>query len=156
MEHLHTAVTCACCAALGLTLAESVVPTERFEKQIRLLLAILMMTVILTPLTRLDLSVVTANAAYAEKTAADLTEIAQAAQQSAVTERIIAALNGALSSNGVNCEVIAADVHILPDGGICINEVTVHGNLLTGSVYLREWLGADTAITEGGDAACMN
>jgi len=156
MEHLHTAVTCACCAALGLTLAESVIPLERFEKQIRLLLAILMMTVILTPLTKLDLSAFTANAAYAAESADDLTEIANAAQQSAVTESIIAALNRALASNGVNCEVIAVDVHIQPDGGICINEVTVRGNLLTGSVYLREWLGADTAITEGSDAACMN
>lgn len=148
MEHIHTAVSCACCAALGLTLAEYIIPAEHFEKQIRLLLAILMMTVILAPLTKLDLSAITANAAFAEKSAADLIEIAGSAQQEAVTESICAALNRALAANHVNCKVIAADVHIQADGSICINEVKVSGNLLTGSVWLREWLGAETAITE--------
>lgn len=156
MEHIHTAVSCACFAALGLTLAEQIIPPEHFGKQIRLILAVLLMTAIISPLTKLDFSGLQTDLAFAEDTAAEITELAEQAQNAAVKESICAALNRALTANAVNCEVLDADVHIQADGSIFINEVTVSGNLLTGRVYLREWLGSSVEITEGGDVACMN
>ena len=61
-------------------------------------------------------------------------------------------MNRALEARGVSCRVIGIDLHIQDDGCIIINEVTVCGNSLTGSVYLREWLGDDIPITAGGEA----
>ena len=133
---------CACCTALGLTLAENVIPLEKFERQIRMMLALLMMTAILRPLTKLDF-------ADAEAGSAEITEIAEQAREQAVAQSICAALNRALAEKNVPCTVSEAEVHIQADGSILINEVKINGNLLTGAVFLHEWLGDDVAVTEG-------
>ena len=56
MDSMRTAVLCACLTALGLTLAEHILPTERFERQIRLIFTALMTIAVLKPLTNLDFS----------------------------------------------------------------------------------------------------
>ena len=56
MDTIRTTVLFACCTALGLTLAEQLLPAGQFAKQIRMITAILMMTAILVPLAKLDLS----------------------------------------------------------------------------------------------------
>ena len=140
---------CACCTALGLTLAENVIPLEKFERQIRMMLALLMMTAILRPLTKLDFSAIQTDFADAEAGSAEITEIAEQAREQAVAQSICAALNRALAEKNVPCTVSEADVHIQADGSILINEVKINGNLLTGAVFLHEWLGDDVAVTEG-------
>ena len=55
-----------------------------------------------------------------------------------------------LALRDIPCEVTAVDAHISEDGGIVISEVQLNGNLLTGSICLKEWLGPDIRITEGG------
>lgn len=150
IETIRTTVLCASCAALGLTLAENILPLEQFERQIRMILAMLLMTAILKPLTRLDFSAFQAEFAASEHEISDIAEMAQQAREQAVSASIVAALNRALAANEVPCTVYAADVHILTDGSIDICEVTAGGNLLTGAVFLREWLGDDVQITEGG------
>lgn len=152
METIRTAVLCACCAALGLSLAEGILPPERFGRQIRLMLAMLMMTAILKPLTKLDFSGVSAEFSDAAETTEEIAALADQARQTAVAESIRNALNRALTENSVPCTVTDVHLHIQADGSIIINEVFITGNALTGSVYLREWLGDETVITEGGDA----
>lgn len=141
---------CACCAALGLTLAENILPLEQFERQIRMILAMLLMTAILKPLTKLDFSAFQADFAPSDRDASEIAAMAEQAREQAVSESIVAALNRALAANEVPCTVYAADVHIQADGSIVIYEVTAGGNLLTGTVFLREWLGDGVTITEGG------
>ena len=150
MENLRNAVLFGCCAAFGLTLAELILPLERFTRQIRLLTAILMMTVILTPLTKLDLSDFTAHLSDENPQASDLIEAAAEMQEQAAAERICNALNRELAEKQVNCRVTEVCLHIQQDGCISINEVKAEGNLLTGTVFLREWLGNAVTITEGG------
>lgn len=150
IETIRTTVLCACCTALGLTLAENILPLEQFERQIRMLLAILMMTAILKPLTKLDFSALQTDFSTVGKEASEIAEMAEQAREQAVSASIVAALNRTLAANDVPCTVYAADVHIQADGSIVINEVTAGGNLLTGTVFLREWLGDDVVITEGG------
>lgn len=141
---------CACCTAFGLTIAELLLPAKRFDRQIRLLTAVLMMTAILTPLAKLDLSGFVPDDTAAEIQSADLQTAAIQMQEQAVAESVCRALNRALTEKQVNCRVLDVSLHIQPDGCISINEVTAEGNLLTGTVFLREWLGADVMITEGG------
>lgn len=152
MDHLRSAVLFACCTAFGLTLAEHLLPAERFARQIRLITAILLMTAILTPLTKLDASGFRTELSGAEAQSADLQEAAARMQEQAAAERIVSALNLALEEKSVRCRVLDVSLHIQPDGSISINEVTAEGNLLTGTVLLKEWLGAEITVTEGGAA----
>ena len=147
MDTFRTAVTAACCAALALTLAEGILPAERFHRQLRLLMSLLLMTAVLKPLTGLHLDF-PAETAEAETAAADLTALAEAAYEQALSERIVSALNSALTEHGVGCTVTAVDVHIQEDGSIVINEAVITGNTLTGTVYLREWLGDAVTVTK--------
>ena len=140
----------ACCTALGLTLAEQLLPTEHFARQIRMLTAILMMTAILVPLTKLDLTSFRVGLDAAGAQSQDLQDAAADMQEQAAAESIRNALNRALTERNVNCRVQAVSVHITSDGCISISEVSASGNLLTGAVFLHEWLGDDVTITEGG------
>ena len=152
MEHLRAAVLAACCAALALTLAESMLPTEKFHRQIRLMMTLLLLTAVLKPLTGLDFSPLT-DGLPADTAAEDFTTLAEQAYTEAVAERIVSSLNEALAEHHVNCTVTALDVHIQTDGSIVINEVVIRGNILTGTVYLREWLGDAVTVTKEDDAA---
>lgn len=125
-------------------------PLEQFERQLRLLIVILMMTAILVPLTKLDFSDFRPELSAAEAQSTDLQAAAAQMQEQAAAENISKALNRALTEKEVPCKVLDVILHIQQDGSISINEVTVEGNLLTGSVFLREWLGTDIIITEGG------
>ncbi len=125
-------------------------PLEQFERQLRLLIVILMMTAILVPLTKLDFSDFRPELSAAEAQSTDLQAAAAQMQEQAAAENIRNALNRALTEKEVPCKVLDVILHIQQDGSISINEVTVEGNLLTGSVFLREWLGTDIIITEGG------
>lgn len=138
-----------------MTLTEQILPLEQFERQLRLLIVILMMTAILVPLTKLDFSDFRPDLSAAEAQSTDLQAAAAQMQEQAAAENICNALNRALTEKQVPCHVLDVSLHIQPDGCISINEVTVEGNLLTGSVFLREWLGTDIIISEGGapDAA---
>ena len=80
----------------------------------------------------------------------DVQTIADEMREQAAAESIRNALNRALSEHQVNCRVLDVSVHIQSDGCISINEVTAEGNLLTGAVFLQEWLGDDVTVTEGG------
>ena len=113
------------------------------------------MTVILTPLTKLGFPGFVPDTAAAEMQSADLQEAALRMQEQAAAERICQALNRSLTEKQVRCRVTEVILHIQPDGCISINEVKAEGNLLIGTVFLREWLGADVIISEGGsqDAA---
>jgi hypothetical protein len=150
-ESIRTTVQCACFAALALSLAEGILPLERFGKQLKLLTAILMLTAILRPLLRLPQSDFDTGRAKAGAETDEITYNLRQAQESAVAQSICTALNQALQEKKVRCRVVSCAVHIGDDGCISISEVEITGNTQTGTVYLREWLGAETAIREGGD-----
>ena len=150
-DSIRTAVLAACCTAIGLTAAEYIVPLEKFEKQIRLIFAIIMMTVILTPLTKIGSSSIISDIPESQFTAEEITENARRMQEQAAAEGIRTALNHALTEKESGCTVESVTVHIPETGGIDIIEVKVTGNLLTGTVCLREWLGDSVTITEGGE-----
>ena len=150
-DSIRTAVLAACCTAIGLTAAEYIVPLEKFEKQIRLIFAIIMMTVILTPLTTIDSSSIISDIPESQFTAEEITENARRMPAQAAAESIRTALNQALTEKESGCTVESVTVHIPETSGIDIIEVKVTGNLLTGTVCLREWLGDSVTITEGGE-----
>lgn len=112
--------------------------------------AILLMTTLLIPLTKLDLGAFRTDLSAAETQSAALQDAALQMQEQAAAERITAALNAALAERQVSCRILDVSLHIQPDGSISITEVTAEGNLLTGTVLLKEWLGTDISVTEGG------
>ena len=148
MDALRTSILAACCAALALTFAEGILPMEKFQRQLRLLMSLLLMTAILKPLTGLELSFGTGSLSADPAAAEGLAALAEAAYEDAVSARIQGALNSELASHGVSCTVTAVSVHIQEDGGIEISEAVITGNTLTGTVYLREWLGDAVMITK--------
>ncbi|MBR6107057.1 MAG: hypothetical protein IKQ39_03525 [Oscillospiraceae bacterium] len=150
MDALQTTVICACTGALGLSLAEGILPAERFRKQLRLLTAILMMTVILRPLMQLPAAKLPEFSTQSSVSTGELTEDLQKIKEHAVADSICDSLNNAFREKCIPCKVTGCDVHIERDGSIIINEVTVTGNYQTGCVYLREWLGAEIPVREEG------
>lgn len=150
MQELQTSVLFLCLTAAGLTFAEGMLPDSRFGKQIRLILAALLLTVMLKPLTGIRFGVFGASLRTSEAETAELTALAEQAENKAVCESIRSALNRELILREIPCEVTAVSAHISADGSIVISEIQLSGNLLTGSVCLKEWLGPDIRITEGG------
>ncbi|MBR3448017.1 MAG: hypothetical protein IKH27_09445 [Oscillospiraceae bacterium] len=150
MQELQSSVLLICLTALGLTLAEGLLPNHRFEKQIRLITAALLLTVMLKPLAGIRFSGFSASLCESEAEKAELTALAEQAENHAVCESIRSALNRELALRDIPCEVTAVTAHISEDGSIVISEVQLNGNLLTGSICLKEWLGPDIRITEGG------
>lgn len=148
LEAMQKAVFCGCCAALGLTLAEQILPAERFQKQIRMLFSVLLLTALLRPLTNLKMPEIASDIAGAKAYSEEIAALADSARENAVRESARNALNRELESRKVPCSVKEVLLHITEDGSICIDEVRITGNLLTGAVYLHEWLGADIAVKE--------
>ena len=146
MDSASTGILCICCAALGLTLAEQMISAERFQKQIRLVMTVLLLTVIFTRLHMTDFSGLRGEIAEGDAVSAEIAETAERARAEAVAEQIINGLNRALEAHEAPCQVEEIDLHIPADGGIVINRAVLSGNLLTGTVYLREWLGGDVMI----------
>lgn len=150
MDSIRTAILSACLTALGLTFAEHILPMERFERQIRLIFAVLMTTAILKPLTNLDFSPLYSDETADSFTSDEICSMADQARAEAVCESVMQTLNRELAEHKVPCRVTAVDAHITENGSIDITEVQTEGNLLTGRVYLLEWLGGNVRITEGG------
>ncbi len=148
METIRTAVFCGCCAALALTIAGELISAEHFAKQIRLLFTLILAAAILRPLTALHLHFDLPDPETAQDIAAAQYADAQEIFRNAAAERICTALNLAFAEKDIPCEVVSVDVHIAADGSIGINEAIIRGNLLTGSVYLREWLGSGITVRE--------
>ena len=146
MDSASAGIFCICCAALGLTLAQEIIDTERFQKQIRLLMTMLLLTVILTRFRMTDFSQLRDISGGTDSTAAEILANAEALKTEAVAEQIRTGLNRALEAHKAPCEVAEIDLHIPADGGIVIDRAVLSGNLLTGTVYLREWLGGDVMI----------
>ena len=89
---------------------------------------------------------------FAANESAETDEIirnAHGMQEDALREAVKNGLNAALSERQVPCRVQQIDLHIAEEGGISIDRAVITGNLLTGRVYLREWLGTGPEITEG-------
>ena len=150
MDHIRSAVLFICLTAFGLTLASAILPEGKYERQLRLMTAALMLSAILRPLAGIRLPVHRTESGSAEA-ASELVALAEQARDQAVSESIRRTLEQQLAANDVPCQVTAVDAHISGDGSITISEVQVSGNLLTGSIYLHEWLGSSVAVTEGGN-----
>lgn len=150
MQNLQTAMLFICLTAAALTLAEGLLPDQRFARQIRLITAAVLLTVMLKPLAGIRFGGYRSALHDSEAETTELTALAEQAKEQAVCESIRSALNRELSLRDIPCQVTAVSAHIPADGGIVISEVQVSGNLLTAQVCLHEWLGADVSITEGG------
>lgn len=148
LDSMHTAVLCGCCTALALRIAESIIPMKRFQKQIRLLFSMLMLVVLLKPLTSLEFSVSEWIPAETEQTMQEIAALAESAREEAVADSIHHALNQALTEHHVPCEVKDVIMHISDEGSIVIDEIRISGNLLTGAVYLHDWLGDAFSVTQ--------
>ncbi len=150
MDSLQSSVLCGCFAAVALSLAEGILPLEKFGKQIRLLTAILLLSAMLRPVLSLKDTDFSADTASAAEQSEAVAENLKRVQESAVAESVCQALNQAFAEKQVECTVSACSLHIDTDCSISINEVVITGNVQTGTVYLREWLGPDVTIREGG------
>ena len=148
MDILKNTVLCLCCGALGLTLTAQALSSERFRRQIRLIAVLFLLITALSQLRTIDLSAFTSPAGADTAAAADIAERARHTEEQAVAEAIERSLNQAFAEHNVSCTVSRIALHISDAGSIDIDRVFITGDLLTGRVYLREWLGTDTDILE--------
>lgn len=147
MDSIRTAILCTSMTAVALTIAECILPMEKFLPQIRATFTFLLAISMLRPLLNIDLH--WPDTAYSETTSSEIADAAAAAQCDAVAVCIQNGLQRSLDEKHVACEIQRIIVHISQDGGISIDEVQITGNALTATVYLREWLGTQTVISAG-------
>ncbi len=152
MDSMREGVLCICCAAIGLTLAQGAIPAERFQKQIRLLMTVLMLTAVVSALRGADFSAVEQDPTESE-ISTDIAARAKQMQEEAVAGQIRISVNRAFAAHQVNCTLTALYLHISDDGSIVIDRAVLSGNRLTGTVYLRELLGPDVIIEEADEDA---
>ena len=143
---MREAIFCGCMAALALTLAAGMVDMGKYRRQMRILFTAVMLTAVLRPLAGMRLPAMLPADGTAGESAGQSYRTAQEIQEEAVALRTRTALNQALAEQEVPCEVLAVDVHIQADGRIEISGVTIAGNIQTGTVFLREWLGEQCVI----------
>lgn len=149
METLTQTVAAACMIAVGIAFAESLIPMERFGRQIRWLFTLLLCIGILRPWLHTDgwdaadWQTDSESSSYAD----ELQSTADALLTESIAAQMKQTLNASLAEHHVNAEILAVDVHIAADGSIDIKRITVTGNLLTATVYLREWLGDEAEIS---------
>ncbi len=145
----EASIFAACTIALGLSLAEGIIPMERFGKQIRWLFTLLLMIGMLSPLRAWDATAFmeALQPADTQTQSEDLQNAADTLLCDSIESQLITTLNQKLAEHNAPCVVEALDVHIQEDGSIVINEAAISGNILTGTVYLHEWLGADLNVT---------
>lgn len=146
MDALETGIFCTCMAAMGLRLAEGILPMARFSKQIRTLFITFLLICLLRPLVGLELSSVAPDLSTDSMTQ-DMAAMGETARCNAVSTCIQKSLQSELDAHHVECEILDIAVHIEENGGIVIDEVWITGSTLTGTVYLREWLEEGVKIT---------
>ena len=152
MNVLENGIFCACMTAMGLRLAEGVLPMARFSKQIRTLFMTFLLICMLRPLVGLELSSVVQEVPIMD-ISEELSAMGEAARCEAVAQSIRKSLDAELHAHHVECEVAEVAVHITEEGGIVIDEVWITGSTLTGTVYLREWLDEGVKITPRKEAS---
>lgn len=148
MDHFRNAVFSVCCVALGLSTADGILPSEMFRKQFRILTTLLLLTALAHNFTKIDLSLICPELQTYDSVTTEITDRASVLQATAMEKTIKESLNQELKEHNVCCTVQKVYLHNNENGGINIDRVTVNGNVLTGSVYLREWLGDKTTIEE--------
>ena len=148
MAHLSDAVFSICCIAFGIALAEELLPAEGFRRQIRILTVLLLTAAVAKSVAGINFTGFQSYPASPAPESAEIEERAVRMQETALSETVLNGLNRALQEKSVPCRVTEVHLHITDGGSILIDRVTVSGNVLTGTVYLREWLGSGTEIKE--------
>lgn len=111
-------------------------------------MTLLLVTSAVKAVAGIDFSAFSLPEAEPSSTTVQIAEQAGRMQKNALCETVQSGLNRALSERKVPCQVVKTDLHITDSGSITIDRVSVKGNLLTGTVYLREWLGPDAEIVK--------
>lgn len=122
MEVIGQTAACACAMGITLTIAEHIVPSEVFQKQLRLLFSMIFLLGLLLSLGSRLSSL--PDAVRAAQTAAAPTEeiFAQMVEDETATQLCLA-LRQELEQNGISVQEITADAHISADGRITISAV---------------------------------
>lgn len=121
MEQIGQTAACACAVGISLAVAEHLLPSAAFHKQLRLMFSLILILGLCLPFVK-NLSALPDAAA-----AAQAQPPTDAAFQSIVAEetetQLCRTLSKALEENGVVVYGIETDVHISEDGRITISEV---------------------------------
>lgn len=159
IETLKQTVTAACMLSAAVGMLSLICPGKRLERQMHLLISLLLAVSLAVPLLRLDLTEltdVTVQELFAQQTR-QMEEQANAlllAETQAQTEQV---LTDVLAGHGITCDRIEAQLHTDADGRICLNKVTVECDDFAGAnALLADLLGEEAEIcvtqvlTEGG------
>ncbi|MBE6854426.1 MAG: hypothetical protein E7501_02090 [Ruminococcus sp.] len=153
MEQIGQTVACACAVGISLTVAEYLIPSAKFQKQLRLIFSLLLMLGLILPFAR-NLTALPDSVAAAEQTAAPAADEFESLLSEETSLQLCRSLADSLAENGVSVSGITADVHISGDGRITISEVRLScSDPQTAERVLVQLLGEGVAleITEGSE-----
>ena len=147
METCRQAALCACAVSLAYGILSHLLPTERFAKQLRLILTLLLLIALIQPFLHQDVSLPAlaiqedSQSAYTQQYTQALIRQTEAHLADALLEQLEAA--------GVACQKVQVEIHIDQQGGIDIREVRLQcADFQAAVTKLHRTLGADITITE--------
>lgn len=150
MERLQTAVLAACVISMLTGILQLLRPNEKFERQLRLFTAGLMLLSILMPLLQgiqtltPDWSLLKSPPSYESS---DFSEQVRQQTASQVESSLEQTLQAELQAHGINVESLSVTVHILVEDRIDISSVTVISDTpAAAKQVLQAYLGEEVEI----------
>lgn len=149
MDTVRQVVLCACAVSIALSMADMMMPSERFFKQLRFLFSLILMIGVTAPMVKGEVSLQKVMAAADAAPVTDTQEMVQESVCHSAEENLEAALTAQLTSAGIGCEALSVQIHIDEDGRISISEVRLRcPEPEAAKRILAAQLGADVPVTE--------
>lgn len=147
METCRQAALCACAVSLAYGILTHMLPTDRFAKQLRLIMTLVLLIALIQPFAGRTVSLPAlglpedTREAYAQQYTDALARQTE--------EKLGETLWQQLETAGIACQELQVRIHIDRQGGIDIREVRLQcADFQAAAALLREALGTDTTITE--------
>lgn len=147
METCRQAALCACAVSLAYGILTHMLPADRFAKQLRLIMTLVLLIALIQPFVGRTVSLPTlglpedTREAYAQQYTDALARQTE--------EELGETLRQQLEAAGIACQELQVGIHIDRQGGIDIREVRLQcADFQAAAALLREALGTDTTITE--------
>ncbi|MGN0590046.1 stage III sporulation protein AF [Ruminococcus sp.] len=147
METCRQAALCACAVSLAYGMLTQLLPTERFAKQLRLIMVLLLLIALIQPFLKQDFSLPAL--ALQEDAGTGYSQTYRALLSRQTEEQLAETLSEQLNEAGIACQRIQVSIHIDEEDSISIREVRLQcADYPSAAALLRQSLGQDTRITE--------
>lgn len=146
MELMKNMIKAACFISVAIMIADMIKPSEKFDKQLKMIFSLVLIIGMLTPILsgKFDLSFADDIGVNTDVDYEDEEDTLNSSLKKSVESNIEHSLKVSLAQNGILCEKISISVNISEDSSISINEVRIAcNNIARARTIISEQLSVD-------------